>query len=74
MGVSLLRAHIIRTIVSWGLHWGPLSWGNYHMFGTGLHVLQVRRPLTPWVHDSLVERKLSYEHLLYRTGSLDSNL
>ena len=28
---TLLGVPIIRTIVYWGLHWGPLILGNYHL-------------------------------------------
>ena len=28
---TLLEVPIIRTIVFWGLHWGPPILGNYHM-------------------------------------------
>ena len=28
---TLLGVPIIRTIVFWGLYWGPLILGNYHM-------------------------------------------
>ena len=36
MGVSKIRGTIlgvpiIRAIVYWGLYWGTLIWGNYHM-------------------------------------------
>ena len=27
---ALFGVPIIRTIVFWGLYWGPLIWGNYH--------------------------------------------
>ena len=37
LGVPLLGVPIIRIIVSWGLYWGPLILGNYHL---GAHVLQ----------------------------------
>ena len=29
---TLLRVPIIRTIVFWGLYWGPLILGNYHIY------------------------------------------
>ena len=29
---TILGVPIIRTIVFWGLYWGPLILGNYHMF------------------------------------------
>ena len=28
---TILGLPIIRTIVFWGLYWGPLFWGNYHV-------------------------------------------
>ena len=28
---TFLGVPIIRTIVFWGLYWGPLSLGNYHV-------------------------------------------
>ena len=28
---TVLGVLIIRTIVFWGLHWGPLILGNYHI-------------------------------------------
>ena len=28
---TFLGVPIIRTIVFWGLHWGPLILGNYHI-------------------------------------------
>ena len=28
---TLLGVPIIRTIIFWGLYWGPLVLGNYHM-------------------------------------------
>ena len=31
LGVPLLGVPIIRTIVFWGLYWGPLILGNYHV-------------------------------------------
>ena len=36
-----MGVHIIRTIVYWGLYWGPLILGNYHFgalgsYGTGM--------------------------------------
>ena len=31
LGVTSLGVPIIRTIVFWGLYWGPLILGNYHM-------------------------------------------
>ena len=31
---TLLGAPIVRTIVFWGLYWGPLILGNYHIVGT----------------------------------------
>ena len=27
-----MGVHIIRTIVYWGLYWGPLILGNYHIY------------------------------------------
>ena len=30
LGVPFLGVPIIRTIVFWGLYWGPLILGNYH--------------------------------------------
>ena len=30
LGVPFLGVPIIRTIVFWGLHWGPPILGNYH--------------------------------------------
>ena len=35
---TLLGVPIIRTIVYWGLHWGPLILGNYHM-GIVIHAV-----------------------------------
>ena len=32
---TILGVLIIRIIVFWGLYWGPLIWGNYHMGGNG---------------------------------------
>ena len=29
---TLLGVPIIRTIVFWGLYWGPLILGNYHIY------------------------------------------
>ena len=31
LGVPFWGAHIIRTIVYWGLYWGTLILGNYHI-------------------------------------------
>ena len=31
LGVPFLGVPIIRTIVYWGLYWGPLIVGNYHI-------------------------------------------
>ena len=31
LGVPFLGAPIIRTIVFWGLYWGPLILGMYHI-------------------------------------------
>ena len=31
LGVTFLGVPIIRTIVFWGLYWGPPFLGNYHM-------------------------------------------
>ena len=31
LGVPFLGVPIIRTIVFWGLYWGPTILGNYHM-------------------------------------------
>ena len=31
MGGTLFGVSIRRIIVFWGLHWGPLILGNYHM-------------------------------------------
>ena len=31
---TFLGVPIIRTIVFWGLYWGPLILGNYHMNST----------------------------------------
>ena len=28
---TFLRVPIMRTLVFWGLHWGPLILGNYHL-------------------------------------------
>ena len=28
---TILGVPIVRTIVFWGLHWGPLILGNYHI-------------------------------------------
>ena len=28
---TILGVPIIRTIVFWGLYWGTLIWGNYHV-------------------------------------------
>ena len=33
LGVPFLGVPIIRTIVFWGLYWGPLILGNYHIKG-----------------------------------------
>ena len=33
LGGTIIGVHIIRTIVFWGLYWGPLILGNYHMVG-----------------------------------------
>ena len=30
IGIPLWVVPIIRTIVFWGLYWGPLNLGNYH--------------------------------------------
>ena len=30
---TILGVPILRTIVYWGLHWGPLILGNYHYEG-----------------------------------------
>ena len=35
--VPLLGVPIIRTIVFWGLYWGPLILGMYHL-GLGLRI------------------------------------
>ena len=32
---TLLGVPIIRTIVFWGLHWGPHILGNYHLLDLG---------------------------------------
>ena len=31
LGVPLLGVPIVRTIIFWGLYWGPLILGNYHL-------------------------------------------
>ena len=36
------RVPIIRTIVFWGLYWGPLILGNYHLRFRGFRRLEVR--------------------------------
>ena len=30
---TILGAPIIRARIFWGLYWGPLIWGNYHVIG-----------------------------------------
>ena len=30
---TILGAPIIRAIIFWGLYWGPLILGNYHVIG-----------------------------------------
>ena len=39
---TLLGVSIIRTIVLWGLYWGPLILGNYHM--VTLHQISMEHP------------------------------
>ena len=34
---TLLGVPIIRTIVFWGLYWGPLVLGNYRFVGQLMH-------------------------------------
>ena len=36
LGVPFLGVPIIRTIVFWGLHWGPLILGNYHIYSESI--------------------------------------
>ena len=31
LGGTILAVPIVRTVVYWGLNWGPLILGNYHM-------------------------------------------
>ena len=40
-GVPFLGVLIIRTIVFWGLYWGPLVLGNYQMSRVGLEEVLV---------------------------------
>ena len=36
IGGTILEIPIIRTIVFWGLYWGPPILGNYHVVVTSL--------------------------------------
>ena len=38
---TFLGVPIIRTIVFWGLYWGPLILGNYHIECTVIPVVMV---------------------------------
>ena len=39
---------IIRLIVSWGLYWGILTWGNYHVRYVVASWLGVWQGVGPW--------------------------
>ena len=39
LGGTILGVPIIRTIVYWGLYWGPPILGNYHMYTWELKVV-----------------------------------
>ena len=43
IGGTLLGVPIIRTIVFWGLYWGPLILGNYHMLSNLGLSMEVRK-------------------------------
>ena len=47
LGVPFLGIPIIRTIVFWGLYWGPLILGNYHI-SQGIMYIGSCRLLVPF--------------------------
>ena len=44
---TILVVPIIRTIVFWGLYWGPLILGNYHLSEVHIYTLILVISFTP---------------------------
>ena len=46
--------YIMRTIVFWGLHWGPLIWGNYLLRVKGLGNCTCNPSINPLSYDWVI--------------------
>ena len=46
---TFLGVPIIRAIVYWGLYWGTLIWGNYHL------AKERKTCILPGIHGNLLE-------------------